>query len=116
MSEESARRGRFLAGEKLSQINSEHLPFPFSQGCLKELHALALHSENYGLESHWNLRVLLRTVTTTKRRQGLGPALLSLLLGWTYLSSREKKNTNMSLGLFHNIFSLYNVLYLKNKK
>ena len=96
MSEESARRGRFLAGEKPSQINSEHLPFPFSQGSLKELHALALHSENYGLESHWNLRVLLRTVTTTKRQQGLGPALLSLLLGWTYLSSREKKNKHVS--------------------
>lgn len=42
---------RFLAGEKLSQMNSEHIPFSFSQGCLsfKELHAL--HSEDYGLES-----------------------------------------------------------------
>lgn len=40
---------RFLAGEKISQMNSEHLPFPFSQGSYKELHALL--SEDYGLES-----------------------------------------------------------------
>lgn len=105
-----------MAGEKLSQINSEHLPFPLSQGSIKELHALALHSESYGLESHWNLRVLLRTITTTKRQQGLGPILLSPSPRMDISFLKGKKKTNMSLGLFHNIFSLYNVLYLKNKK
>lgn len=44
---------------------------------IKELHAL--YSEDYGLKTHWNLRVFLKTITTTKRQQGLGPILLSHL-------------------------------------
>lgn len=33
-----------------------------------------------------------------------------------HIFPQGKKKQNMFLGLFHNIFSLYNVLYLKNKK
>jgi hypothetical protein len=42
---------------------------PFLPGLsVEELHAL--HSENYGLESHQNPRVLQKTITTTKDNRG----------------------------------------------
>lgn len=51
--------------------------------------------------------------TSNKRLQGLGPVLLPpSRTDISFLKGEKKK----SLGLFHNIFSLYNVLYLKNKK
>lgn len=104
----------FLIGEKLSQMNSEHLPFPFSQGCLLRNCMPCIQrimAQRASLESEGPSK----TITTTKKTTGVRPYSASPFSQDGQLFPQEEKK-NMSLGLFHNIFSLYNVLYLKNKK
>lgn len=81
----------FLPGLSLKELCGLHSglwpSLPGTQGCFTSLHH--------------------------RRQQGLGPGLLPLpRRDLSFLKGEKKK----SLGLFHNIFSLYNVLYLKNKK
>lgn len=48
-----------MLGRRETESDEFRIPsLPFLTRAVKELHAL--HSEDYGLESHWNLKVILK--------------------------------------------------------
>lgn len=97
-----------LAGENLSQMNSHHLPsLPPPRAVLRALPGL--HSEDCGLESP------LGPEDPSKANSHQDTSGQALVCPFSSDGHTFPQGKNTFLGSFHNIFSLYNVLYLKNE-